>query len=1073
MKNKKLLIGILSACFVTTCAFGVACNNDKGGNGGDSTSESTASLAKITFETPSIGVAKYDKTTLTVEVEGTLERVVWTSSAPSIVSVDENGNIEALAEGEATITASAGGASATCTVIVGAPTTAPVIELGAENVYLNVNGSYWTEVSATWKGEKIEEAITYTWSVADGASEGVVECTPDSSGVTFKGLKEGTTTLCVAATIRGVTRSREITVTVYGTDIVVAAANQALVPQNGYYELNLATANIDEYVNSEALDFIVYENGVQVDAEIVWDTASSDYNANVAVLEGKTLKAKGAGVTTLVGTCTVNGVSTSVTIKVHVEKPRLALSETAKPFLEVENLTEFTLESDIYGEIESVTIHGKEVLGSATGKTILLDKMNMPKEAAKLGEQTMTVSTEYVIYDMPVEIYTMIINDKAEFDAMPAIADANSETVGVWEGWFLLGNDIDYNGNFTPFLSHNHLYALGGDARTNRYNSLLYGWKAIFDGQGYNVDGLAIADNQNSETGIFGVLQNDGIVRNVSFTNATVRENSGYIAASGGGLIENVSVSYKQIGTGVDVTEFNGGADPRILSTFFSTRQGVSSTATVRNCFVDATNATILFDEEKNKGYSWSYVQLAGGNIAVMDGVIVICPNATILEHSGANYNFNDYSEFVSNVDVVDEYNDWDNSFWTNINGIPFTVNQASKIDRDAEIGFVNPPSIAFAGEQTEINTVGAYTNVSFVEKVDGVTYKNGILLADETAIGKKVTLELTSYLNEQVKTIEIDIKQKTDVTITQTEKALLDPTSTVLDISAGNAYNGATAMAYVGTTLVGSGAITDGKLAINVADFGSTYGDLTVRIMTEKDNVYYSYDVEVLFATKIINTVEDFDAVRINTQDKRATSITGYYILGSDIDFKGETISSLSGSPIYSNTVGFRGTFDGNGKTISNFTASANGLFGHIGKGAVIKDVNFDKITYDGKVSAALLAFCINSATLENINVNVAGYGYYNNTDAFSSQEGLLSCRYFQNNTVSNVTVHAEGFDLGCVMARVVSGNTISGMTIYAKSYKYIGDTSDSLKDVDGDGVANEFDHITEWPAGVSFIVA
>ena len=93
MKNKKLLIGILSACFVTTCAFGVACNNDKGGNGGDSTSESTASLAKITFETPSIGVAKYDKTTLTVEVEGTLERVVWTSSAPSIVSVDENGNI--------------------------------------------------------------------------------------------------------------------------------------------------------------------------------------------------------------------------------------------------------------------------------------------------------------------------------------------------------------------------------------------------------------------------------------------------------------------------------------------------------------------------------------------------------------------------------------------------------------------------------------------------------------------------------------------------------------------------------------------------------------------------------------------------------------------------------------------------------------------------------------------------------------------------------------------------------------------------------------------------------------------
>lgn len=86
----------------------------------------------VTVKEAEVTGLKLDQTTLSLKVGDTAQlkvtvepenagnqTVTWNSNPSSIVSVDSNGNLKALKEGEATITASCGGKKATCTVTVG------------------------------------------------------------------------------------------------------------------------------------------------------------------------------------------------------------------------------------------------------------------------------------------------------------------------------------------------------------------------------------------------------------------------------------------------------------------------------------------------------------------------------------------------------------------------------------------------------------------------------------------------------------------------------------------------------------------------------------------------------------------------------------------------------------------------------------------------------------------------------------------------------------------------------------------------------------------------------------------
>ena len=85
----------------------------------------------------SLQLARGESRVLTATVlpdNATDKAVQWSSSDNSVASVDQNGTVTAVSVGEATITASAGGVSATCSVNVSVPVTS--ISLDANLLYL-------------------------------------------------------------------------------------------------------------------------------------------------------------------------------------------------------------------------------------------------------------------------------------------------------------------------------------------------------------------------------------------------------------------------------------------------------------------------------------------------------------------------------------------------------------------------------------------------------------------------------------------------------------------------------------------------------------------------------------------------------------------------------------------------------------------------------------------------------------------------------------------------------------------------------------------------------------------------
>ena len=106
----------------------------------------------------------------------------------------------------------------------------------------------------------------------------------------------------------------------------------------------------------------------------------------------------------------------------------------------------------------------------------------------------------------------------------------------------------------------------------------------------------------------------------------------------------------------------------------------------------------------------------------------------------------------------------------------------------------------------------------------------------------------------------------------------------------------------------------------------------------------------------------------------------SGYFKLMNDIDLEGKYISVL-----FNSTTSFKGTFDGNGKTIKNFKIGTSdtlisqsssqyyGFFGYISATGVVKNVTFDSfemnVTRSSKSYYGLLAG-YNAGLIENVTV-------------------------------------------------------------------------------------------------------
>lgn len=147
------------------------------------------------------------------------------------------------------------------------------------------------------------------------------------------------------------------------------------------------------------------------------------------------------------------------------------------------------------------------------------------------------------------------------------------------------------------------------------------------------------------------------------------------------------------------------------------------------------------------------------------------------------------------------------------------------------------------------------------------------------------------------------------------------------------------------------------------VKSAGTTYNGSNIR-----DIIYtwISNAEELNSLQRVAEKLNDRDALSYN------------YILKNDIDASG--LVYAAGKSTY-NTIGsgdksFRGTFDGDGHTIVGLQANG-GIFGKLGSGAVVKDINIVSSVFTGKETDA----SVGAVAAENNGGKISGISGYGNT--------------------------------------------------------------------------------------------
>ena len=601
---------------------------------------------------------------LVATTKNTEAAVTFQSSAPDVAMVDGNGLVKSVKVGKSTITAKVEDKTATCEITVTNSGTAPVLEVSLNTLGINKDAEFSVDAAVKYKGAAVTETVTYTWAVSQGAQDGLISLTPSADGksAVVKGLEYGETSFDVSTVIWGVPLKQTVSVKVCNTDISFDVSGYELC--EGGYKTSLALVATEDYETTSTPAVTVKNKGTAVsDAQITW---TSDKEGIVSV-EGGVISAVTAGEVVLTGSYDNNYFKLYVT----VIRPEITLSEVT---VETIKATLTLAEGDkIAGTISKVTIGDETNLYDRTDAGVIKLKSDLlPKEASKLGEgKTITVETEKAVYSVPANLYTQVICTKAELADWGTLAKAANSNSKIWDGYFVLGNDIDFEGNeYQSFIRW---------ANTETLDCTTAGFKGVFDGKGHIIDDIVIDPNANG--GFIGMMftssggSESGVLRNVAFTNAVSKGNGGFVVSSGGGKVSNVYVS---------LNELKGGRDPDRSGVFF-TRDAVGWAARVTDCFVEIKSV-------EQDAYTFA-IGAKHRRTGMIQNVYAVGYDNAFFELSDATWDnpadvYGAYTDYASFLAEGIDFSAWDTDFWKVVDGIPYPKNlDESKIP---EMKFTN-----------------------------------------------------------------------------------------------------------------------------------------------------------------------------------------------------------------------------------------------------------------------------------------------------------------------------------------------------------------------------------------------
>ena len=594
-----------------------------------------------------------------------------------------------------------------------------------------------------------------------------------------------------------------------------------------------------------------------------------------------------------------------------------------------------TYRIELGGSDISVTLNGvtgtitkvTDSKGETVPATIAGNKITFTKDALAavgFGNQRLSFVTDEMIYDATnVYIYSKIITTKAELENLKSYATQVS--TGVWDGYFVIDNDIDMAGG--------HFSNIQG--WMNAANGT-YGFKGTIDGQGHIISNVVSGgETQN----LVGYLLADGTVKNIGFVNATLTGKSPTLVAFRSyGTIENIfAVAERSLGSN---NQFSG-----VIANL--------SHADMKNCTVYVNDTNI------STGLVGSHVGNAETTFTFTNCWAVATLNGTDqgakIGGGGTFKRINSIGQRTS-IDALKNYKTKKNIDFTKLDttywdittyGVPVFKGFEKYVNA---IAAINAPAEVNGGDGTVTLKANGRATFEIVGETTAATI---------TSVGKLTTAETVAedtVVTVRIKS-EFDTTKYTDIQIT-VKKTL--PKETL-----SGTYVGELAKSLEIPTSGIEGEITEAKIGNTSLEFSATesgiefavaevakigYGEKTVSILTADTEYVVSVDIY----SKIITTKEDFLNMK-SFLDETSSGAYGKIALGANIVLdEGTKFTTMYAHVNSANNYGFRGTFDGKGYTVSNLggfngISGTCGMFGAIGAGGVVKNVAFVNATIDG----------------------------------------------------------------------------------------------------------------------------
>lgn len=1007
MRAKKYLIVTLAVLLALSLGL-VACKKDKTPE--PEPEPEPAPAPTITLNQTSALLDMYESVTLTATTANTASAVVWSTSDASVASVD-GGVVTAVAVGFATITASVDDVSATCSVTVTNSYTAPVLNVNEDYVSVALNGSFTVTAETTWKGAPLT-GVTYSWQISDGEDTDKASVTPssDTASAVVQGLAYGETAITVSADVRGVTLVKTIGIKVCNVDITFDVTN--LTPVKGGYQADVSLVATDTDPATVTPEVYVYDKGEPMDAgDIVWTLDGSKY----ASFTDGVIDALAEGRATVTGSYNNN----TVKIFVNAYRPFIALPLNGADEAAIETAApQYALAETLTGTVTGARLDGTDVFGSydAEENAVTFDTAKLPSEVDAMGPgKQLIIDTDMAQYTADAGVYTKVLRTPDDVNAWNGLAyDADSSNIH-WGGYFVLGNDIDMSGQaFNSEFSYLDLHY--GNVPDNpslswtvkpEYKGLIYrngrdggGFRGIFDGRGYNIDNLNMAEHNSS---FAGQMAAGGTVRNVSFTNVTLGAAASLISCGGIGRIENV---YAEI---VSVTAGNAGNDDK-TGIFFG--QDSMADARIVNCFADVTTDLPVSGGFTGLGsYHLGYGQLNG-----MYAVGLETGRGFNLRSTGTGTGdaYGAYATYNELLSAGIDFSSWAGDFWQIVNGVPYPagLDLPEGTTPTATVDATVP-----SGGSVTVNGLGKYDVVTISDAAAalGVTFTDGRIVVPESVKGGvSIAFTVSNVFDDS-------LSQSLSVTTIVSSSVELEEHYTV-EIEAGDTFSldfGAAAESIIGspnrvemdgTYFEGAMTWKDGILTLETANLVGSWGDKTLTITflgTDEGGQHYTFvTAEVTVITMVIDDETELNRfLEVAAENATGSSWGGYFVLGDDIVCTGTYASHyVSGDTRgdMGTAVGFNGIFDGQGYTIYNLHTVGNqgGFVGPLGQHGILRNVSFVNATNTGNGGFITSG---GAGTVENVFVHIS---VTPNSNTWGSASSVLAGDPYGTMRFNNVIV-------------------------------------------------------------------